>query len=167
MTAARSDLMALAREAVAQYRGMGDKVIYSGEHAANILEHWLDRLAASRPDRSDASPGPDVRRRVLDILNAVAPAVENLVGHQEQCDMDGVMVKVSRQALDEVLNAVNEVALVSALTRPLGALFWAASTPAPGPSVRATRLPRCGQTCSECTGTRRGYPSPTSPGCTR
>ena len=34
--------------------------------------------------------------------------------------MDGVMVKVSRQALDEVLNAVNEVALVSALTRPLG-----------------------------------------------
>lgn len=33
MTAARSDLMALAREAVAQYRGMGDKVIYSGEHA--------------------------------------------------------------------------------------------------------------------------------------
>lgn len=57
---------------------------------------------------------------VLDILNVVAPAVENLAGHQEQCDMDGVMVKVSRQALDEVLNAVNEVALVSALTRPLG-----------------------------------------------
>ena len=69
---------------------------------------------------SDPSPGPDVRCRVLDILNAVAPAVENLAGHQEQCDMDGVMVKVSRQALDEVLNAVNEVALVSALTRPLG-----------------------------------------------
>ena len=34
-----------------------------------------------------------VRRRVLDILNVVAPAVENLAGHQEQCDMDGVMVK--------------------------------------------------------------------------
>jgi len=72
------------------------------------------------PRPSDPSPGPDVRRRVLDILNAVAPAVENLAGHQEQCDMDGVMVKVSRQALDEVLNAVNEVALVSALTRPQG-----------------------------------------------
>lgn len=72
------------------------------------------------PGPSDPSPGPDVRRRVLDILNVVAPAVENLAGHQEQCDMDGVMVKVSRQALDEVLNAVNEVALVSALTRPLG-----------------------------------------------
>lgn len=74
-----------------------------------------DRLAPSDP-----SPGPDVRRRVLDILNVVAPAVENLARHQGQCDMDGVMVKVSRQALDEVLNAVNEVALVSALTRPLG-----------------------------------------------
>lgn len=56
--------------------------------------------------------GADVGRRVLDILNAVAPAVENLAGHQEQCDIDGAMVKVSRQALDEVLNAVNEVALL-------------------------------------------------------
>ena len=77
-------------------------------------------VAGVAPGPSDPSPGPDVRRRVLDILNVVAPAVENLAGHQEQCDMDGVMVKVSRQALDEVLNAVNEVALVSALTRPLG-----------------------------------------------
>ncbi len=72
-------------------------------------------VAGVAPGPSDPSPGPDVRRRVLDILNVVAPAVENLAGHQEQCDMDGVMVKVSRQALDEVLNAVNEVALVSAL----------------------------------------------------
>lgn len=30
-------------------------------------------------------------------------AIDNLTHHQEQCDMDGVMVKVSRQALDEVL----------------------------------------------------------------
>lgn len=62
----------------------------------------------------------DLRRSVLDALNAAAPALENLTTRQEQCDADGVMVKVSRQALDEVLNAVNEVALVSALTRPLG-----------------------------------------------
>lgn len=34
----------------------------------------------------------------------IAPAIENLTNHQEQCDMDGVMVKVSRQALDEVLS---------------------------------------------------------------
>ena len=58
----------------------------------------------------------DLRRSVLDALNAVAPAVENLSVHQEQCDRDGVMVKVSRQALDEVLNAVNEVAMQSAIT---------------------------------------------------
>ena len=64
-----------------------------------------------------ASPvGEPLRRIVLDTLNAVAPAVENLSVHQEQCDRDGVMVKVSRQALDEVLNAVNEVAMQSAIT---------------------------------------------------
>lgn len=44
-------MMALAREAVAQYRSMSGKVIYSGEHAASILERWLDRIAASQPDR--------------------------------------------------------------------------------------------------------------------
>ena len=60
--------------------------------------------------------GEPLRRIVLDTLNAVAPAVENLSVHQEQCDRDGVMVKVSRQALDEVLNAVNEVAMQSAIT---------------------------------------------------
>ncbi len=89
------------------------------QHPATPESDADPRNPTQRNDNAP-SPGPDVRRRVLDILNAVAPAVENLVGHQEQCDMDGVMVKVSRQALDEVLNAVNEVALVSALTRPLG-----------------------------------------------
>lgn len=44
-------------------------------------------------------------------LNAIAPAVENLACHQEQCDMDGVMVKVSRQALDEVVNTINQIAI--------------------------------------------------------
>lgn len=53
-------------------------------------------------------------RSVLDILNVVAPAVENLSCHQEQCDQDGVMVKVSRQALDEVLEAINKLAIASA-----------------------------------------------------
>lgn len=53
-------------------------------------------------------------RTVFDILNPVAPAVENLACHQEQCDMDGVMVKVSRQALDEVLEAINQLAIAAA-----------------------------------------------------
>lgn len=62
-----------------------------------------------------AATKPGADRLTLDILNGVAPAVENLSCHQEQCDADGVMVKVSRQALDEVLNAVNEVALQAAM----------------------------------------------------
>jgi hypothetical protein len=53
-------------------------------------------------------------RSVLDILNPVAPAVENLACHQEQCDQDGVMVKVSRQALDEVLEVINKLAIAAA-----------------------------------------------------
>jgi len=36
-------------------------------------------------------------------------AIDNLANHQEQCDMDGVMVKVSRQALDEVLTYVRAI----------------------------------------------------------
>lgn len=58
----------------------------------------------------------DLRRSVLDALNAAAPALECLNTRQEQCDQDGVMVKVSRQALDEVLSAVNEVAFQAAIT---------------------------------------------------
>ncbi len=58
----------------------------------------------------------DLRRSVLDALNAAAPALECLNTRQEQCDEDGVMVKVSRQALDEVLSAVNEVAIQAAIT---------------------------------------------------
>jgi hypothetical protein len=56
-------------------------------------------------------------REAMEQLNAVAPAVENLARHQEQCDMDGVMVKVSRQALDETLNAVN-AAVIALATLP-------------------------------------------------
>jgi hypothetical protein len=36
-------------------------------------------------------------------------AIVNLVNHQQQCDEDGVMVQVSRQALAEVLVYVTEV----------------------------------------------------------
>lgn len=36
-------------------------------------------------------------------------AVENLRTHQEQCDMDGVMVKVSRQAVDETLAIIDRL----------------------------------------------------------
>ena len=77
---------------------------------------WSQRLLGSNPMKDEVQGRNDLRRSVLDALNAVAPAVENLSVHQEQCDCDGVMVKVSRQALDEVLSAVNEVAFQAAIT---------------------------------------------------
>ena len=44
-------------------------------------------------------------------LNKIAPAVEQLACHQQQADADGVMVTVSRQAVDEVVSAINEIAI--------------------------------------------------------
>lgn len=39
-------------------------------------------------------------------MQDVAPALDQLRNHQRQADMDGVFVTVSRQALDEVLDAI-------------------------------------------------------------
>lgn len=46
--------MALADE-ISRYRLMGDQKVYSGEHVANILEHWSDRLAATPKAGSESS----------------------------------------------------------------------------------------------------------------
>lgn len=46
-----------------------------------------------------------------DALEDIAPAVESLASHQVQCDMDGIMVQVSRQAVDEVVNAINAIVI--------------------------------------------------------
>lgn len=77
---------------------------------------WSQRLLGSNPMKDEVQRRNDLRRSVLDALNAAAPALECLNTRQEQCDEDGVMVKVSRQALDEVLSAVNEVAFQAAIT---------------------------------------------------
>lgn len=53
---------------------------------------------------------------VIERLNAIAPAVESLACHQIQCDDHGVMVQVSRQACDEVVNAINAIAIDLAAT---------------------------------------------------
>lgn len=45
----------------------------------------------------------------MDLIENVArhqAAIENLTNHQQQADMDGTFVKVSRQALDEVLSFI-------------------------------------------------------------
>ena len=122
-------LSAPVGEPVAWQFMASDDVVLSTTADKRVVKQWEQSGYHVRPLYTHPpapAVGPDVRRRVLDILNVVAPAVENLAGHQEQCDMDGVMVKVSRQALDEVLNAVNEVALVSALQSVEGGVQVAA-----------------------------------------
>lgn len=46
---------------------------------------------------------------ILKETSAIALPIENLSRYQEQCDMDGVMVKVSRQALDQTLAAIENI----------------------------------------------------------
>ncbi len=74
------------------------------------------RYSSALAPAEKAGDGTSIRRTVLDLLNGVAPAVENLACYQEQADIHGTTVKVSRQALDEVLNAINEVAIQSAIS---------------------------------------------------
>jgi hypothetical protein len=85
-------------------------------HGNSPSEQAMSQLArqALASLEGDAVERVALRRTVLDILNSVAPAVENLACNQEQADADGCMVKVSRQAVDEVLAAVNEVAIQAA-----------------------------------------------------
>ncbi|MBS0369059.1 MAG: hypothetical protein JSS57_07660 [Proteobacteria bacterium] len=69
-------------------------------------------------------------RRARAALSSPAPdrlseeerrAVENLRTHQEQCDMDGVMVKVSRQAVDETLAIIDRLSRQPSRTEELTA----------------------------------------------
>jgi hypothetical protein len=55
-------------------------------------------------------------------LLGIAPAVEELVSHQGQCDRDGVIVSVSRQALDEVIRSIEGINTIvgAALSSPVG-----------------------------------------------
>ena len=51
-----------------------------------------------------------------DVAGMPREAVEQLTNHQEQCDFDGVMVKVSRQALDEVLEFIRALPIPESKT---------------------------------------------------
>ncbi len=53
-------------------------------------------------------------------LEEMAPAVENLACHQVQCDMDGVMIQVSREALTIVLDTVNAMAALATVRSDCG-----------------------------------------------
>ena len=76
-----------------------------------------DRMAG-RDNRARSAHMFDVADIARAALSSPAPdrlseeerrAVENLRTHQEQCDMDGVMVKVSRQAVDETLAIIDRL----------------------------------------------------------
>lgn len=94
------------------YDADGEMVCTAKTHHAKAIVTRMNALASLQGE--DAVERVALRRTVLDILNSVAPAVENLACNQEQADADGCMVKVSRQAVDEVLAAVNEVAIQAA-----------------------------------------------------
>jgi hypothetical protein len=76
------------------------------EHCNKLKEENFNLRAAAQAPTNSAE---------IAAINECAPAIENLTNHQEQCDMDGVMVKVSRQALDEVLSLVSNLARSRAL----------------------------------------------------
>lgn len=100
-----------------------------------IAEREIRHARAPASPSLTAGASSELRRVWLDRLNAIAPAVENLAGHQEQCDFDGVRVKVSRQALDEVLNVVNDLA-VSFVTAPATLTEQPSEAPLSAPDVR-------------------------------
>lgn len=112
--ACADDLIAVCEAASRAAKRTGNTFVLDRQRVAGFIH---GRLAALASPSLTAGASSELRRVWLDRLNAIAPAVENLACHQEQCDFDGVMVKVSRQALDEVLNAVNDLA-VSFVTAP-------------------------------------------------
>lgn len=65
----------------------------------------------------------------------IQPAIDALINGQEQCDMDGVMVRVSRQALNEVLAFIQSAAH--------------------GDGTKSDRLCECSWGCVEATNCRR------------
>ena len=65
------------------------------------LQEWMERRPISEVAALTAGLAPTPTVPV--------DAIVNLVNYQQQCDEDGVMVQVSRQALCEVLLYVTEV----------------------------------------------------------
>ena len=115
VTLAKAPAIKFAKNAAATNR-LSASMTTGGRSAAIVISSGSQRLLGSNPMKDEVQRRNDLRRSVLDALNAAAPALECLNTRQEQCDQDGVMVKVSRQALDEVLSAVNEVAFQAAIT---------------------------------------------------
>jgi hypothetical protein len=63
-------------------------------------------------------------------------AIEQLTNHQQQADMDGTFVTVSRQALEELLS--NTAAIAAMRGEPVAWMYSNPSDPLP-PSIQAQR----------------------------
>jgi len=74
--------MAALADATKRYRMMGDQKVYSGEHVANILQHWTDRLSAT-------SPGDAVREALEQFI--VENDSEDADDECELCDGRGTV----------------------------------------------------------------------------
>lgn len=137
-TAARSDLMALAAKLDNHCRPLvHDWLAYQLTNEERDLIVSALRLAASQPDRSDPSPGPDVREAVIDVLVSQelkerASFVQGYLYGDEHVVRD-VLLPWPEQELNRTKNeqeyvaalarakaAIHADAVLSALTRPLG-----------------------------------------------
>lgn len=71
----------------------------------------INEIAAEMDRRGDAIERLEARLAHIDGI--YKGAIDNLLHHQTQLDMDGVMVGVSRQALMEVLTGVESALSVT------------------------------------------------------
>lgn len=87
--------------------GCSQQKIERGEFCGFIAADSLRKLATALDLKAKVDAEPAQQAVDVEAVKAAWPAIDQLTNHQEQCDQDGVMVKVSRQALDEVLALIN------------------------------------------------------------
>lgn len=82
-----------------------------------ILDPIMKRFGSSGLATTSRAGIDPLRGLIIEQIAAIMPAVRNLASSQQQCDADGVMVKVSRQALCEVLRGLDNINSVVAPPR--------------------------------------------------
>lgn len=87
------------------------------EHAFTHCENKYLRLRVKEQDAELSQLRADMAR-MREALETGRPAFENLRTHQEQLDFDGSRVGVSRQALEETLEAIERSLSSAALAKP-------------------------------------------------
>jgi hypothetical protein len=80
----------------------GETMIVGGES----YEFGLIAAVTNEADARQIIADRESYDELVKALEAGRPAIENLSTCQEQCDFDGIMVKVSRQAVEETLDVI-------------------------------------------------------------